>query len=42
MENDNTEGPSSNKKIIYCVVKGPWLDKEEMSNLYDESKKNCK
>ena len=39
MENDNTEGPSSNKKIKNNVVKGPWLDKEEMSNLYDESKK---
>jgi len=31
MENDNTEGPSSNKKIKNNVVKGPWLDKEEMS-----------
>ena len=38
MENDNTEGPSNNKKIKNNVVKGPWLGKEEMSNLYDQSK----
>lgn len=42
MENDNTEGPSSNKKIKNNVVKGPWLDKKEISNLYDESKKIAK
>ena len=39
MENDNTKGPSDNKKIKNNVVKGPWLDKKEISNLYDESKK---
>ena len=25
MENDNTKGPSDNKKIKNNVVKGPWL-----------------
>jgi hypothetical protein len=42
MEDDSTKGPSENKKIKNNVVKGPWLDKKEMSNLYDESKKIAK